>query len=189
MKRETNLPDPVDLISVLSADNKEHLLLDGDFTWDEPLPLGEDEYGYETKHLWYRIRSYLVKEDKIQLLMDKLNKALPLMHAFPDMHEQYRVFSREYYWSPAYNFFDNPYYGDKGWQDIYSDQRRKGKPIANVCLTTDGHRWESDSSGDNELSYLAPCEFMYHGMKLNYSENTGEWLDCDGGIIFLDPSV
>lgn len=26
-------------------------------------------------------------------------------------------------------------------------------------------------------------------MKLNYSENTGEWLDSDGDVTFLDPSI
>ncbi|EBO6557625.1 hypothetical protein FNH72_09045 [Salmonella enterica subsp. arizonae] len=189
LKREANLPDPLELISVLSADDKKYLLLDGFFTWDEPLPLGEDEYGYAKKHLWYHIRSYLLKEDELPTLISNLNKDLPLIRNLPESHDQYRVFSREYYWSPAYQYFDDPYYGDKGWQNIYTDWQKQGEPIATICLTSESHHWESDSSGDNELSYLAPCEFMYHGMKLNYSENTGEWLDSDGDVIFLDPSI
>ncbi|QPN37930.1 hypothetical protein I5080_03720 [Salmonella enterica] len=143
----------------------------------------------QKKHLWYHIRSYLVKEVEVPTLIHNLNKDLSLIQYLPESHEQYRVFSREYYWSPAYQYFDDPYYGDKGWQDIYMDWHREGKPIATVCLASESHRWESDSSGDNELSYLAPCEFMYHGLKLNYSENIGEWLDSDGNVIFLDPSV
>ncbi|SUG50022.1 Uncharacterised protein [Salmonella enterica subsp. arizonae] len=131
----------------------------------------------QKKHLWYHIRSYLLKEDELPTLISNLNKDLPLIRNLPESHDQYRVFSREYYWSPAYQYFDDPYYGDKGWQNIYTDWQKQGEPIATICLTSESHHWESDSSGDNELSYLAPCEFMYHGMKLNYSENTGEWLD------------
>ncbi|MBO8134122.1 hypothetical protein [Dickeya fangzhongdai] len=189
LKRESNLPDPIEMISAFSADNKKYFLLDGYFTWDEPLPLGADKYGHSTKHLWYKVRSYLVKEVEFPKLISKLNKDLSIIQNLPETHEQYRVFSREYYWSPAYKFFDDPYYGDKGWQGIHTDWRKIGKPIANICLTAERHYWESDSSGDNGLSYLSPCEFMYHGMKLDYSKNTGEWLDCDGEIIFLDPSI
>lgn len=188
LKREKNLPKPEDMISILSNDNTQWLLLSGHFSWDEPIPLGVDKSSHSSKCLWYQIKSYLVKESEYIPLLERLNTDPSLIYSLPDISDQYNIFSREYYWSPAYEFFDNPYYNTRGWQDVYAD-RGEDLPFATVLTTGEGHRWESGLADDEGGTYIAPCELMYHGMALNYSENAGEWLDNCGDIVCLDPSI
>lgn len=107
---------------------------------------------------------------------------------FPERHDRYQVFSREYYWSPAYRFFDNPYYGGYNWEKVY-DRLNRDKVIAHVLPTSEGYIWESGSDYESQPSYLAPREYMYSAMKLQYSKNIGEWLNENGQVVCFDLSV
>ena len=106
----------------------------------------------------------------------------------PGMNYRYQVFSREYYWSPAYQFFKKPYYGGNEWEGIY-DKKTRSKLIANVLPTAEKHIWESGANYEDQPSYLAPCHYMYSGMKLQYSKNVGEWLNEKKQVVCLDTSV
>lgn len=184
LNSDLNLPKPDDIISV----NDEWLILEDHLSWDEPVPIGQDKYDHPRKHLWYQIRSYLVQNDEAEKLINWLRDQHFMGRWFPEGHSRYQVFSREYYWSPAYRFFDNPYYGGNGWEKVY-DRKKKDSIIAKVLPTSEEHNWESGSDYRNQPTYLAPREYMFHGMKLQYSKNIGEWLDEKGQVVCCDPSV
>jgi hypothetical protein len=107
---------------------------------------------------------------------------------FPENNDEYQVFSREYYWSPAYRFFDDPYYGRRQWEGVYENHSDEDA-IAEVMVTTESHIWESGSEDEEKPSYLAPRELMYEKMQLQYSKNIGEWLNTQGEVVCFDPSV
>lgn len=183
-----NLPKPEYIIPFNDSNNDEWLVLENHLSWEEPVPIGQDKYNYPRKHLWYQIRSYLVKDEEAESLICWLNDQHFMGRWFPEGHDQYQVFSREYYWSPAYHFFDNPYYGRGSWEKVH-DRKNRSSTIAQVLPTSEGHIWESGADYENQPSYLAPREYMYSAMKLKYSKNIGEWLSEDGQIVCFDPSV
>jgi len=185
---DQNLPKPECIISVTDSNNDEWLVLENHLSWEEPVPIGQDKYDYPLKHLWYQIRSYLVKDDEAENLIHWLKDQHFMGRWFPEGHDRYQVFSREYYWSPAYHFFNNPYYGGNDWEKVF-DRINRSNVIAHVLPTSEGHIWESGADYENQPSYLAPHEYMYLGMKLQYSKNVGEWLNENGQVVCFDPSA
>ena len=152
------------------------------------MPIGQDKYVYPRKHLWFQVRSYLVKDEEAESLICWLNDQHFMGKWFPEGHDQYQVFSREHYCSPAYHFFCNPYYGRGAWEKVH-DRKNRSSSIAQVLPTSEDHIWESGADYENQPSYLAPREYMYSAMKLKYSKNIGEWLSEDDQIVCFDPSV
>jgi hypothetical protein len=151
------------------------------------VPIGQDKYNYPRKHLWYQIRSYFVKEEDKAELLAWLNTQHFMGRWFPESHDRYQVFSREYYWSPAYQYFDNPYYGGYDWEKVLNENR--DNVIAHVLPTAEGHIWESGADYQNQPSYLSPRRLMFLEMNLQYSNNIGEWLNESGEVIVMDLSV
>lgn len=185
--RDKEIPDPQSLISTKDAEGEEWLVLERNLSWEEPLPIGKEKNGTPYRQLWYQIRSYLIKEEEETELLDWLKGQHLMGRWFPEGHEQYQVFSREFYWSPAYRYVNDPK-TVQNWKKVYKN-KINGKVIAEVLPTTEGHRWESGVDEEDNPSYLAPREFIYSNMKLQYSKNIGEWLDDQGKVVCFDHSV
>ncbi len=183
-----NLPNPKEIIELRDTQNNDWLVLETYPTWDESVPVGYDKYDYPHKHLWYQIRSYLVHEDQADHLINWAKQQHLMGRWFPEGGDQYQVFSREYYWSPAYQFFDNPYYGRSQWADVH-EKGDYEQVIGEVMVTTESHNWESGADHREQPSYFAPREFMYDKMQLQYSKDIGEWLDTAGEVVCFDPSA
>ncbi|ADC61777.1 P-loop NTPase family protein [Allochromatium vinosum] len=185
--RDSDLLNPEDIIPLTDSKAHEWIVLENDLSWEEPVPIGQDKYNYPRKHLWYQIRSYFVKEEDEAELLAYLNAQHFMGRWFPESHDRYQVFSREYYWSPAYQYFDKPYYGGYGWEDVLDENR--DNVIAHVLPTAERHIWESGADYENQPSYLSPRRLMFLEMNLQYSNNIGEWLSETGEVIVLDLSV
>ena len=152
------------------------------------MPIGQERFYSSRKHLWYQLRSCLVKKSDADQLFSWLKNKNFMNNWFPTGHEFYQMFSREIFWSPAYRFFKNPYYGGYGWKEI-SGRTYKEPPIALVMPTSVGYRWENGVSEQEVSSSLYPCQLIFSGMELKYSKNIGEWRNTNGEIICFDPSV
>jgi len=183
-----NLPCPKSLISVTDSQSIEWLVLEIDYTWEEPSPIGQERFESSRKHLWYQLRSCLVKKSDADQLFSCLKNKSFMNNWFPTGHEFYQMFSREFFWSPAYRFFENPYYGGYGWKDI-SGREYKELPGVQVMPTSEGYRREKGVGEQEVSSCLYPCQLIFSGMELEYSKNIGEWRNNNGEIICFDPSV
>lgn len=184
---EDNLPDPTSIIVPVHSPDSDWLTLERHVSWEEPTPLGVDKHEHAKKCLWYQIRSYFVHDDEADALIDYLSKVSFGGRWFPEGHDTYQVFSREFYWSPAYRFFDDPYFGRSDWENVY-DRDNKGV-LGSVLPTSEGHMWESGAESEIETSYLAPREIMFTKMNLQYSKRVGEWINEAGQVICFDPRV
>ncbi|WAF71043.1 hypothetical protein NRK99_13590 [Aeromonas dhakensis] len=175
------LPDPKEMIV-----NGEFLSLEASFSWLEPNQLGIERENGERKQIWYQIRSYLVKEVEYENLKSWLETQDFMGRWLPESSENYSVFSKEHYWSPAYRdkVADNE---ELRWQSIkknkadYSD----GEIIAEVLPTAEEHRWDDK----NGTSFLAPRSEMFEGMSLSSSEIPSCWFDNNGQLACFDPHV
>lgn len=189
LKSHLNLPCTKQAVEVIDSEGIEWLILDIHRNWEEPTPIGIDRYDHPHKELWMMTKSCLVKESDFQSLVDWLKDKSFMGRWFPEgRNSNYQVFSREYYWSPAYHFFDNPYYGGVQWREV-CEERFDDDSICEVLPTSEQHNWESGTDYDEMPQYLSPVEFIFNGMQLQYSENIGEWLDSKGCVACFDPSI
>lgn len=97
-----NLPNPKHIIELKDTQGKEWLVLETYPTWSESVPIGYEQHEYPHKHLWYQIRSYFVHNEEADTLISWAKQKHFMGQWFPKNHDEYQVFSREYYWSPAY---------------------------------------------------------------------------------------
>ena len=178
---DKNLPDPKDMII---KDN--FLSLESNFTWKQAEQLGVDPNNSERKNMWYQVRSYLVKDTEFESLKSWLVKQDFMGRWLPESNENYSIFCKEHYWSPAYK--DKVSENDElCWQPIEKkryDWRNK-EVVAEVLPTAEEHRWE-DKEG---TSFLAPRAEMFDGMKLSFSEIPSCWFDDNGELVCFDPHV
>lgn len=172
------LPKPAYAIS----DDDDWLTLEAHLSWNEPVLIGQDKYDHPRKQLWYQVRSYFVRDEEAEDLINWLKKQHFMGRWFPEgPSQEYRIFSREYYWSPAYRFFaNNSYYGGNSWEKVV-DRKNKELTTAKVLPTSEGYNWESGLK-DNRMAFLAPREIMFTGMGMQFSRNLGEWNREDGKI-------
>lgn len=182
-----SLPKAHDIIALKDTHGNEWLILDTNLSWNEPVPVGYEEYEYPHKHLRYEIQSYFVSVEQADEVIE-WTRSQGVGQWLPNNSDQYQVFSREYYWSPAYAFFDNPYYGRSLWDEVYNEKNKKETIVGKVMITSESHRWES-GTGKDQPSYLAPREYMFKKMGLEYSNVIGRWLNSKGELVCFDPSI
>ena len=103
----------------------------------------------------------------------------------PECSNRYEMFYREYYWSPAYKYYDAEGLTKR---EIYD--KKTGRFIANVDTTTINYIWEAeeDISKEETLSLLLPSKQLFDGMSMQYAKKEGVFLDKEGKIICFDAS-
>lgn len=181
-RRFDSLPNPAKVIETVDDNGIHWLALQAMPDWVEP---HEKDTGVYC-NLWYQIRSYIIDEDKFDSF-----KSWAVMQDFsgrwmPEVSDRYEMFSREYYWSSAYR-----YYEEEGIisREIYDKKYRR--KIADVELPCVGFLWESefDYSKPNTVAYLKPSKQLFEGMKMKYSDIDGELVDDNGKLLCFDTRV
>ncbi len=178
---DVNLPDPI-----LMIEHNDFLSLQNDYSWKEKNKLGLDSYRSEPKNLWYQVRSYLVREENFDSLREWLKQQNFMGRWMPEGNENYSVFSKEHYWSPAYK--DKVIENDElDWQAIKKNQTNyeDDEIIAEVLPTAEVHRWE----GTEATSFLAARDLMFKGMNFSFSEIASCWFNENGILACFDPHM
>jgi hypothetical protein len=173
-----DLPDPKKMI-----ESGEFLVLEADHSWQQGEEIGIES---KSKNLWYQIRSYLVKESEFEKLQLWLKEQDFMGRWMPESSENYSIFSKEYYWSPAYKsqFKESE---EVSWQKIKKDRNdwKNNEIIAEVLPTVGEHRWE----GKESKSFYAPQVELFEGLKLAWADTPGVWFDENQEVACYDPSV
>ena len=176
---DINLPDPASVIETVDEKGTHWLALQAMPDWVEPHEKDANVY----RCLWYQIRSFIIDEDKCDKFLRWASKQNSTGRWMPEQSDRYEMFSREFYWSPAYK-----YYEAEGItvREIYD--RKNNKKIADVELPCINFLWESeyDYSKQDTLSYLKPSKQLFEGMGMRYSDTDGELLDADGDLLCFD---
>ena len=188
-KKTDNLPDPSKLILVKDNCGVEWLVLETYPEWAEPDKLGQEKWNYPHKRLRYQVRSYLVTKDGFKAMIEWAKHQNFMAGWMPESTDRYQVFSREYYWSPAFKFFKKPYYSGETWREIHDPESRRS--IGEVTVATESFLWEEeyDYSKEDTISFLKPSETIYDGVGMMFSKQEGELVNRKGEIICFDPSV
>ena len=176
---DVNLPDPASVIETVDDKGTHWLALQAMPDWVEPHEKDANVY----RCLWYQIRSFIIDEDKSDKFIRWASKQNFTGRWMPEQSDRYEMFSREFYWSPAYKYYEAE---DITVREIYD--RKNNKKIADVELPCINFLWESeyDHSKQDTLSYLKPSKQLFEGMGMRYSDTDGELLDADGNLLCFD---
>lgn len=182
-----DIPNPKEIASVIDPDGVEWLVLEIYPHWSEPQPIGKKKWDHPHKHLWYQLRSYLVQKDEYERVLDWARRQNFMGRWMPESVDLYQLFSREYYWSPAYETFNSEYYGLKDWISIRDNVTHE--EVSKAIVTTLNYRWEEeyDSSKKSTLSYLKPAKIIFEMLDLKYSRVEGELVDATNRVMCFDP--
>ena len=133
--------------------------------------------------IWYHIRSCLVPSNCLTQLQEYAMKKENDIRFIPETSNRYEMFNKEYYWSPAFRYFENDYYG---LQETFDTEN-----ISSLFMTVINYLWEDeyDYSKEDSISILMPTKIIFEKMKLKFSQTPGEFTNSNGQIICFDPSV
>lgn len=175
---ENDIPSAEPFIELKDAEGCDWLALECSPNWDEPHS-ENDIY----KRLWYQIRSYIIDEDDFSSVYNWAKDQNFGGRWMPECSNRYEMFYREYYWSPAYKYYD----AEKLTKREICDKKTDCF-IANVDITTINYWWEGkeDHSKDDTLSILIPSKQLFDGMRMQYADKEGVFLDEVGNVICFD---
>jgi hypothetical protein len=189
LNQTSDLPNLSNIISVKDDENTEWLILDIHPNWIQPSKPDEIRWDQLRKNLWYRISSYLF------LINDNINWIEWASEQnfyggwMPDQARRYEIFSREYYWSPAYKFFQCPYHNGGTFREV-NDRERK-KTIGKLIMTNEIYFWENeyDCSKEDSIIFYKPSDFIFNKMKMRYNKKEGYLYNEKNELICFDPSI
>lgn len=183
------LPNMEEIIQIEDDNGDEWLVLEGYPSWSEPKKIGEEKWDQPHKELWCQIRSYLVKDVEYDSFKGWAVKQDFMGRWMPESGDRYEMFSREYYWSPAQDYFMTDYYGGTEWTEVHD--RKLGEYVAEVNVTAQGFLWEEefDKSKEETISFLKPSTVIHKGMDLKYSQREGEFIDNSEVVQCFAPNV
>lgn len=189
VKKSDDLPLGENIINFIDKEGNEWLVLEGYPEWAEPKKIGEDKWDYAHKRLWFQVRSYIVKDEEFDKFQQWSEKQDFMGRWMPESRDRYEIFNREYYWSPAYEYFKIEY--SEGEEENNINDKKTGEFIASVIIPVESYRWEEefDKSKDGAISFLKPSLDLFKGMKLQYSNKEGEFTNIENEIVCFDTSV
>jgi hypothetical protein len=186
---DKDLPSIPKMLELKDTNGKDWLYLEIHPEWMEAPKLGEDKWSYSRKRLWLQVRSLLIHKNDLSRVK-KAHNDIFFRGTFPETRSRYEIFSREYYWSEAFRFFNKPYYRGEGWIELYED-RHRGNKVADVMRTAEHFNWEDefDESKEETITFYKPSAFLFEQLHMSFSTNEGEFVDQQGQLICFDPSV
>lgn len=186
LTKSDNLPDFPKLIERREVNNNHWIVLEGHYDWIQPTPLGEEKYETPKRHVSFEIKSYFVKKADAENLVNWAKEKVSIHGVLPENSGLSDIFFGEFYWSPAYRYFNNPYYNHIGWTNG-SLQEIPQK----VMLTTDAYLREQgyDCSIDESLRIHLPTELIVNSMELNWTRQEGRLFDRKDALISFDPTT
>jgi len=182
LQNSQDLPNIPQLILVTKpSDNSKWISLQGHYLWEQPTSPGEERYKKPTRQLWYTIKSYLCKEDKMNDLFEWAKTQTLRERLLPEVNDFYRVFLGEFYWSAAFKYSNY-----NTWTS------EEGEIPGEVLTTAERYQWESsgyDCSIDDSVSIYLPAKFISDIMNLRWNGIEGCLFDDKGNLVAFEPSI
>lgn len=188
LKSYEDLPRIEPLIEVAKpGDGSKWLVMETFYNWEQPVPPGEERYEVPRRQIWYMIKSYIVRKSDMEELFDWAKKQNFEGRWMPESDELYNVFLGEFFWAPAFEYHNIPYYYHSGWT------RGHDKPIPKELLvSTDQYMQEGnvfDCSIDETVHIFLPTKWIADNMMLEWDGAEGQYFDEKNNLIAFDPSV
>lgn len=174
-----NYNDVPNADSILTCNNKneEFLLLHGWYKWEE-----ENNFSNTSKDLFIFVNSYIVKSNDYEKAKKLFESKKYDSRCLVESINNHVLYNREYYWSDAYEYFeDNEYEGD--WQliDYYSDSELKAI-IPTKTYYSERQGEEESLSGE----FYKPCRILFEELKMEYRADNFTMYNQNNDIVCFD---
>ena len=187
LKRPDLLPDIASLPVVVDLeDGREWFVLECNYDWEKPTPPEKDRLELKRRHIWYMLKSYLVRSDDEKCFYDWAKDQHFMNRWMPESHEQSNIFLGEFFWAPAYNYSNTSCNGLQGWT------RGDSRPLpCKVLVTADEYLQERgyDCSIEDTISMYLPAKWIVDKMDLTWSAGEDSFFNREGQLVVQDPSV
>ncbi len=189
MELEEDMPTDREQLIVIDKDGTEWVCLNIRISQSQEPDIAEDDYHMPQKNFYKDIGAYITTAKEFNLVEAWIPRRDRYNDDLPDPPHQTQVFSREYYWSAAYAFHQQYYYGGNGDDRIYS--RKLNRDIAEVHVPSQYILWEKrrDYSIEEGITFFKPSTRIQEGLNLNFMHREGELSGPDGKLACFDPSV
>ena len=175
----------------LEYNGRKFVLLNGTYEWLDRKKLGFETYDLPCKNMWHQIRGYIVKRDLVDELLECLNGHDFMGRWMPEASEDSEIYNKEFYWSDAYKFSKNPYYGNSEWVSL-NPFRHKISFSAKILIPV--RSYFSERKGDtivnedgDRLSWFKICEDIFTALNLQYGKNDNSCMyDTQGNLVCFD---
>lgn len=181
---------PFEECVTLRHETQPYLLLAGNYDWTEPRRLGARSYDFPQKDCWNQIRGYIVRQEHLAELLQALNGADFMGRWMPEQQSSYKMYNKEFYWSDADAFFQDPYYGNAVWTRIES-----GALSFREEIMIPVRHYSSERRGDLNLlgseaaalDWYKPCEEIFSKLHLRYLRGSNcQFTDASGELVCFD---
>lgn len=175
---DDDIPPAEPIIELKDSEGGDWLALECYPTWVEPH--GDDDV---YKKLWYQVRSCIIDEDEFPRVYEWAAKQNFGGRWMPECSDRYEVFYREYYWSPAYQYYDAEGLTKK---EIYD--RKTNRFIGHAEVTSIGYLWEAgeDHSKEEAFYCLVPSKQLFDGVGMRHGDKEGMFVDEEGNVVCFD---
>jgi hypothetical protein len=185
--RQDNLPKLDELLRCTRNDDMSRWFnLQGYFNWRQQPPADQEAADVERRDLWCACTGYLIRLQDAAAFMDWAKRVDLAGLRMPSPPEVYQMFMGEHCWSPAANYFEQPYYGDDGWT-----QPDHGCP-AKIRVMSMGYSSAIsgfDCSVDDSFQLRLPSSDVMSGLGLRWSGHDADFMDADGRLAAFDPTA
>ena len=185
--REHDIPDVTELLVLTHPDEGSCWVnVQGHFNWRQQYPADVESTDVDRRDIWFTFTGYFLRTEDVASFMNWA-KGVNLMEGrMPDPPETHWMNLGEYAWSPAFRYFNQPYFGADGWV-----QPGRGGP---VFVRTAAFKYRCDSNDfdcsmdDSYLLSLPAFEFIEE-LGLKWAGRGADYVDLDSKLAAFDPTV
>lgn len=178
-----DLVHPKDLINIRDEQDTEWLNL-----YSYPSWYGVDDLNGMRKQIWYHIKSFIVKKkNKGEIIKALKNKSF-FNDQIPQEQTVYDVFSREYYWSQAFESCTYENHPENSDRRLHSSV--DGKNIIGQQTAMNYAYYENrDFSLAQNIYIKRPTKYLFSLLELHLKENEVEFYNTNDELVLFNPAI
>ncbi len=152
--------------------------------------LGDGNFSQSYQRMWYMVKAYLVKNEDFDSVVSNIKNKNFMGPWMPQPTDRYNdVFNLEYYWSSLLEVYENNYYGDFGWQNIYEQWNGSSEEsLGKVYVCSENHISEGVKNSDLSYNISAPTKLLFEALNLKNDKFSGSWIGENDELVMFDAS-
>ncbi|MBK8483867.1 MAG: hypothetical protein IPL31_05855 [Saprospiraceae bacterium] len=185
IKSRRNLPKPDSMVEITDTDGKTWIILEGSYQWQEERLPEYKEYNLPEKTLYYKFKSYLIKNEHKDVFYKWGNNQRFNGDWMPESHDFTQVFLGEY---PSYHAFLE--INSNTWiEEIVGKKHKLPAPILITDESYINERSTYDCSLDESIRVKLPSKLIVEKMNLYNKHCEGHFYDRKGDLVVCDTNV
>jgi hypothetical protein len=182
-----DLPAIEEIIKVSNPrDGSQWLNTDGYFNWKEATPPDKESSEVNRRELWYSFTAYLIRSQDLDAFLAWAEGVDFWGRWMPDPPDSHKLFLGEYGWSPASEYFSQPYFGEDGWIQPEHD--------CPVKIRTATFEYKQETSGfdcsiDEGFTLRLPVVDLLSSLGLRWNGSGADYTDGTGTLVAFDPTA